>query len=228
MLIDAHSHIPLRAGVLTLQMELDGAGIHPWNLDARESFDHYLKKFEALKLIHPKPLLVGECGLDRKRVGILGIAEQREILQAHFNWAQELARPIVLHCVHAESDILSVLKECRFKGVILWHDFRGSAQVLHALKDYNVYFSLGARLLTHELKSQEIIKLISIERLLLETDDESRFSIEEIYQKASELLDVDFKKLEQTIEQNLEAMFSNFDDVSASDLINNLRTRALT
>lgn len=203
-------------------MGIHALGIHPWDLSPEISMSKIKEQFDLLKT---KPMLaIGECGLDRRRKNIKSIELQEEVFSWHLDLAQALKKPLIVHCVHAESDLLSILKKSRFQGMLLLHDFVGNSKSLEQFKNYNVYFSFGARLFSQNKNVEEFLKLVPLNQLFLETDDQSQYSIEEIYQKASELLGISEDDLSGYFERNLKTFFNYSHDISASDIINNFAT----
>ena len=219
MRIDAHAHqksknTQILIGVHTI-------GIHPWELLApldRHVFD---QKWEIVTQKKEGVYAIGECGLDRIHESIAGIEDQKYVLLKHFEEALKRKVPVILHNVRSYSDTLEILKKIKFPYPILLHAFGGNEHEMHELLKYPVYFSYGARL----FNTDKMIKLTSIDRLLLETGDQLEFSIDDIYQKASEVLNIDIKILEKKLEKNFLTFFNKLDDVSAADFIQDLNTR---
>lgn len=220
MKLDAHSHqksnsTQILVGVHTL-------GVHPWELKtpfSRSEFDrHWSELIKKTNGIYA----IGECGLDRIHEGIASIEDQKYVLMKHFELAAELELPIILHNVRTYSDTLEILKKFKFPHPILLHAFGGNDHVMHELLKYPVYFSYGARL----FNTDKMLKLTSLDKLLLETGDQKDYSIEDIYQKACDSLGIEMSVLEKKLEQNFLNFFRKHDDVSATDFINDLNARA--
>lgn len=220
MKLDAHSHqksdsTQILVGVHTL-------GIHPWQLKLPFDRNEFDKEWENLVSCRKDHIYaIGECGLDRIHENIAGIEDQKYVLMKHFELADKLEIPIIIHSVRTYSDILEILKKIKFKYPILLHAYGGNEREMHELKKYPVFFSYGARL----FKTDKMIKLTSLDRLLLETGDQSEFSIADIYQKASESLGIDLKVLEDRLEKNFLTFFRKHDNVSTTDFINDLNAR---
>ncbi len=229
MLIDIHKHKKSNSGNLEFIVEMFSVGIHPWDLNSLEDLEHFKIKFNQKKNQLPQNFLaVGECGLDRRRVGIVNIAFQLEVLKWHLLWALEIQRPIIIHCVRAESDILQLLKELNYQGIILFHDFAGNEQILKNLLKFKSYFSYGPGLLKDSCQKQLSLKSTPLDRLFFETDDQADISIEQIYQKGSSILNLNPLELEKQIQLNLFSFFRDLNNVSSSNLINLLSMRLTT
>lgn len=219
MFIDVHAyHLSTSVQIL---VGVDTIAIHPWELKSpfdQSAFD--LKWIEICEKSYHM-LAIGECGLDRVHENIVDIEKQKEVLKKHFELAQTRSLPIIIHSVRAYSDLLGMLKRKPFKNNILLHAFGGNDYEVQELLKYPVYFSYGARLLKNPLT----ISTIPINRLLLETGDQTEVSIEQIYNKAAELLKISNLELQNIILNNFLAFFNQSNDESASDFIKNLNIR---
>jgi TatD DNase family protein len=222
MYIDAHTHHKSQgSNHYSLVVGVHALGIHPWELTGpfdREIFD---KKWEAL-IAEKKFYAIGECGLDRVREGIASIEDQTYVLLKHLKLAEEKQMPVILHSVRAVSDYLGIFKKEKFTQKRLFHAFSGNAQEMQELLKYPSFFSFGHRL----FKDEKTIKLVPIDRLLLETDDQTEVGIEEIYKKASEILEIPLENLQRQIEKNFLSFFNQLDDIGSTDFINNFRSTA--
>ncbi len=219
MQIDSHAHqlskhTQIIVGVHTI-------GVHPWELAFpfhRESFE---QKWSDLIKRENGIYAIGECGLDRIHEGIAEIEDQKYVLLKHFEEAKKRGIPLIIHSVRTYSDILGILKKIKFPHPVLLHAFGGNEYEMRELLKYPIYFSYGARL----FNTSKMLKVTPIERLLLETGDQLDYSIDDIYQKASESLGIEIPKLEKTIKNNFLTFFNKLDDVSATNFIHDLNTR---
>lgn len=223
MLVDIHSHQENAKNGLTFINGHHSLGIHPWDLKIPFSKSAVKEKFFLLKSkFHRGILAIGECGLDRRREGIASLENQKEVLRWHMEWAKEVKRPLIVHCVKANSDLLELLKEKKYNGKFLIHDYAGNLEEAKAFLSYGSYFSFGKSLFRDDQKQAFILANLPRERIFLETDDQLKFSIDDIYEKAKEILGLTHKECEELFEKNL-SEFLNLDDVSSSDVINYLR-----
>lgn len=219
MQIDAHAHrksdsIQILVGVHTI-------GIHPWELTLPFDRNEFDQKWKQKSEKNNGIYAIGECGLDRVHEGIAGMEDQKYVLMKHFELANELKLPIIIHSVRTYSDILEILKKIKFQYPILLHAYGGNDHEMHELLKYPVYFSYGARL----FKTDKMLKNTSLDRLLLETGDQPDYSIGDIYQKASESLGISLDALEIRLKKNFLTFFNKHNDVSAADFIQDLHTR---
>ena len=181
-------------------------GLHPNHLAPQMYFDEQeLKKenpeakftptevFDAERYrklaTHPKCVAIGECGLDYYRLPEHlnreeTIETQKQTVRAHFDLADELNLPVIVHCRDAYADQLVIIKEyvsagkLKRRGVI--HCFAGTLEEAQSFIDQG--FLLGfTGVVTFPPKksgpifdglseSQNVIKHIPLEYLLIETD----------------------------------------------------------
>ncbi len=203
MLVDAHTHHEspwphvrvlssdeLRGG---LSAALVCAGVHPW--DVARVLDSDRDKLRAWAL-DPRCVAIGETGLDRLRPSTWD--EQQEWFRWQWELAEDRQKPVVLHAVHANADILGILKSWRPTTPWLWHAFAGPVNVVQEIlrHHHHMYFSFGPR----EARRSTFTALwdaIPPERRLLETDD-SRGDLTALYEQvgaSKELLSRNFKTL---------------------------------
>ena len=226
MLIDIHSHhksIIDDKFQLTFVVNHHSLGIHPWELTLPFDETTELQKITELKAqFNSKILAIGECGLDRRRKDIVNIDIQEKVLNWHMDWALEVKRPLILHCVKAEADLLKILKKKRYPGRILLHDFGGSLETAQSLLKYDFFFSFGKRLFNPNSQAAKVMKSLPQNKIFIETDDQTDFSLEDIFQKATSLLKLESDKCEELFFNNLLSFFSDLNDLSSTDIINYL------
>lgn len=225
MLIDSHAyhlskHIQIMVG-------LDTWAFHPWDLHApfdRKSFDILWCQRRFEEQLHNGSLLaIGECGLDRVHENIASIDDQKYVLSLHLKLARELKLPVIVHSVRSHSDVLEVLKREKYEGKIMLHAFSGNERELKEFLKFDCYFSYGARLQHTELT----VKVVPLNRMLLESGDQSELSLEHIYSKASKVRGIELEVLKNQIKINFLTFFGYSDDVSAANFIKKLSIRSL-
>jgi len=120
-----------------------------------------------------KVVAVGECGLDYYHLGEESKARQEKALVTQIEAAKELGKPLMIHCRNAFPDLIKIFKRESAKllnpspGII--HFFTGTTDDAAALKEMGFYFSFGG-VTTFARDYDEAIKLIGLDRILLETD----------------------------------------------------------
>ena len=203
--LDFHHHQPGKNGIYNLILNEDipngkfSAGLHP-----KDITENWQSDFEKIKntALHENCLAIGECGLD----GLIGINEdiQNEVFRAHILLAEEIQKPVIIHCVRRFSQILHY-KNAKVPLVI--HGFHKKENIALELLDAGFYLSFGYAALEN-LSLQNIIKNIPITSLFLETDD-SDFEIIKLYEKVSEIKSVSLENLKNQVWENLNHVIKN-------------------
>jgi len=181
-------------------------GLHPWFV-ATENWQtdlHWLQQVAQ----QPKVVALGECGLDALRGADLATQQQAFIEQLQL--AQQLRKPLIVHCVRRFNELIVIAKKHNTKQTtpIIVHGFNNKTSVLHGLLNEGFYVSFGAALLQPNSAAAKALCLTPINRVLLETDD-STASIEQIYQQAATLLQINVVDVVQQIQQNWEQLVDN-------------------
>ena len=136
-----------------------------------EEFDYeYYKKLAQ----DPKVVAIGECGLDYYRIKNQesGVKQERAF-RAQIQLAQELHKPLMIHCRNAFSDLIAVLASCflirdsRSPGIV--HFFTGTKDDAKALLDLGFSFSFGG-VITFARDYDEVVRYLPLERIITETD----------------------------------------------------------
>ena len=203
--LDFHNHQLSKTGIYNLNLNEEipagkfSAGLHP-----KDITENWKSDFEKIKTVSLSEncLAIGECGLD----GIITIDEnlQNEIFKAHIGWAEEIQKPIIIHCVRRFSQILHY-KTATVPLVI--HGFNKKENVAQELLDAGFHLSFG-RATLENLSLQKIIKNFPIQRLFLETDD-ADFEIIKLYEKVSEIKSITLENLKNQMWENLDNIFRN-------------------
>ena len=141
------------------------SGFHPEDLEG-----HDLGELDEIeKLAHDKKCVaIGEIGLDYHWMSSTK-EKQIEFFKAQIELAKRLNMPVIVHDRDAHGDTLEILKETAPKGVL--HCFSGSVEMARDIIKLGMYIGMnGVATFKNARKSLEVIKEISIERLVLETD----------------------------------------------------------
>lgn len=176
--------------------EYSCAGIHPWWLEDISSEDIESLKAKILELAESGKLWgIGETGLDRMYPEFF--EKQKELLNWHIELSESLGLPLIIHNVRSGSDFLEIIKDKTPSVPWLFHDFRGNEELVKNLIRLhpNCYFSFGISI-DNSPQIRELLPLVPLENLFLETDNQKHLDIHEIYLRASEQLhlDLDFLK----------------------------------
>lgn len=206
MCVDIHTHQQKSNSILNIYPteyipnQFFSIGIHPWYLDNLE----IQKELLVEKSKHKNCLAIGECGFDRLCKTDLNTQEQ--IFDFQIDLAQKRNKPLIVHCVKA-FDLL-IPKIAKVALPIIIHGFNQNQEILRQLKQIeNTYFSFGHSLLKHDSNAQKAMKSLSVSKILLETDNNQKIVIKDVYVKASELLNLSFIELEKNINNNYQSIF---------------------
>ena len=177
------------------------AGFHPWFI---ENFDDdWTTKLKKINL-HQNILAIGECGLDRNIKIDFGL--QQQAFQQQILIANQVTKPLIIHSVRAFYDVISELKKAKNKMPVVYHGYNNSLQIAQTLIANNGYLSFGKSILQAKNNTSEILKQLPLEKIFFESDD-SIFSIENVFEKASEILNVDVSSLKLQIIKNFKHVF---------------------
>ena len=141
------------------------AGFHPENLEGVSIDD-----IETLRplLADPKCVAVGEIGLDYHWMAS-DKDTQRAFFRRQIELAKELDKPVIVHDREAHGDTLALLQELQPKGVV--HCFSGSKEMAKDVVKLGMYIGLnGVATFKNARKALEVVQVIPLERLVLETD----------------------------------------------------------
>ena len=158
--------------------------------------------------------MLGEAGLDFK------VAKQpeeqalqRSVLNQQFELAAEKRKPVNLHSRRALRETLE--EGFRFHektGLnVQMHWFTQSKKLVKKACEAGIFISVGPAVL-HRSETQEVVKTIADDLLLLETDSPVPFGdersepawITRVAQRVAEVRDVDFETIERQTEVNFE------------------------
>lgn len=199
-LFDLHHHKNHSSGIYNLGLFENipqnkfSVGIHP-----KDVSEHFDERFLWLKRVSEDEncIAIGECGLD----GLIEVDEelQEECFEKQILWANEIKKPVIIHCVRRFSQLLRFKKFAEVPMIV--HGFNKKRNIADDLQNAGFYLSFGKAVLQN-VYLQQILADFPISRMFLETDD-ADFEIEELYQKTSELKSISMENLENQIQENL-------------------------
>lgn len=235
--IDADVGILINAGA-DLQSSMDAAnldcsplinyssiGLHPEeaiHINTTNFINENVEKLKQIYLKHPKKVIaVGECGLDYfKRDGQITEEEKRiqyNLFQAQIALAKKLKLPLIIHSRDSWPDIfVPELKDTT--GV--FHSFTGN--MTQAKKILDLGYLLGFNCIVTYSKNEElrdVIKVISLEKILIETDcpflppqnlrgqRNEPANVVEVVKTIAEIKDLSFKEVAQATLNNAKLLF---------------------
>lgn len=171
-------------------------GIHPWDAGTIVNIDRLLDS-----MLTDDMVAVGEIGLDKLHPDY---PRQEELFGRQLEIARERKLPVIIHCVKAFEDIMSILTGFRLPCVI-FHSYIGSVQQTERILNSGYYISLGDVSLESP-KTVESVLGFSLDRLFIETDD-TGLPIDTVYSKAARVLGIRIEELSRAIYDNYSRAF---------------------
>lgn len=165
-------------------------GIHPCRIEGDgEAQWKLLQQWTK----QPTCVAIGEAGLDR----LSSCPMERQVLlfERQARLAEELGKPLIIHCVRAWEELIACRKAIRPQQPWFIHGFRGKAPLANQLLRQGFYLSLGCYF------QQEAAQAAWPERLFLETD-EAGVPIQAVYERVAEALAIDLQALCDQIQRN--------------------------
>lgn len=192
--IDIHTHHPIATTASEPVCLLQCYGIHPWWFDKHpetEFLEQELRLLEAM-LNENRIVAIGETGIDHLHKDTLPLQikafEQQILLSEHFR------KPLILHNVKGTQEILELHQKHHPKQTWIIHGFNGNIHDVQQLIQRDILLSVGESLFHENRKIINSIKSIPLDHLFLETDM-SDHRIEDVYQRAAELLGLSVERL---------------------------------
>ena len=139
-------------------------GYHPEYADIITLDD--LDYLEGL-LRESKVVGIGEIGLDY-HYGKGNKEKQLWLFESQLKIAEELSLPVVIHSRDATQDTIDTLKKYNVKGIV--HCFSGSLEVANIYISMGFLLGIGGVVTFKNSKLKDVVKEISLEKIVLETD----------------------------------------------------------
>lgn len=169
-MLDCHTHrkAPYPLGVVNatpgeclLPGQAYSMGLHPWYLPQDPAAA--LARL-ALEARQEQVTAIGECGLDSRCDTPMWL--QVKAFTAQVRLAEELRKPLIIHCVKTAGELLALKRELASTVPWIIHGFRAKPTVARMLLEGGCYLSYGLRF------NPDSLRLTPPERLLAETDDD--------------------------------------------------------
>lgn len=166
------------------------AGIHPWhaNKDMLDTLQTIAKQ--------PNIVAIGEAGLDKCTP--IPWKTQEEIFLIQIELAEALQKPLIIHCVKAWAELITIYKTIRPTVPWIIHGFRGKKALANQLLQVGFYLSFG---IYHQ--QEAVHEAWDMHRLFVETDEE-KIDIQTVYDSISTTLAISQASLSQEILVNLQ------------------------
>lgn len=195
-----HHHSGRVSGIYNLQFGEEipatqfSAGIHPNDieLDLEEKF-RWLK--EISKSINCAA--IGECGLDGLIIPDRKL--QAEVFVKQIEWANEIKKPLIIHCVKMFPELIRLRKKSNVPMIV--HGFNKRKSVGLELLEHDFFLSFGKSAL-YNVNLQDFLSEVPTERLFLETDT-ADVDLKELYELTACLKKISPENLDKKIKENL-------------------------
>jgi TatD DNase family protein len=189
--VNIHSHSSGEDGVVCIKNisngfnappsdELISIGIHPWYIQ-KETVEEELTLI-ANNATNKNVLAIGECGLDK--LSEVDFELQKSVFVAHLKIAEQVKKPVIIHCVKAFDELIKIKKELNVTVPMIVHGYNNNGQIAEQLIKNSFYFSFGKALLNENSNATKVISKIPTDKLFLETDD-GDISIKRIFEAVS-------------------------------------------
>ena len=187
----------------TQKNELYAVGVHPWYIDANDRTITNLLFAKVRQSASRKEVVaIGETGLDKKFAKSAGdYVYQQEIFISHIRLAEEVKKPVIIHCVKAWDDVLQIRRSIQPSMPWIIHGFRGKESLARQLIGAGFYLSFGPRYNREALQASWAQR-----RLFLETDDQDT-DIRDVYQQVANDLNITEQVLSEAIENRISLFF---------------------
>lgn len=201
-LIDIHCHHRKGdAGIAILDsgttIPTDGlpfsSGIHPWKI-ADDWRDMFAKVREAAR--NENAVAIGECGFDRVN-SPASLLLQHEVFAAHIALSEEMQKPLIIHLVKGQEELMKAHKAHPHRQPWIIHGFRGGSEQAHQLCKAGFYLSFGERF------NSKAVATTPLDRIFVESD-ESEKPLKEIYEAVAIVRRIGVEELLHTIARNAE------------------------
>ncbi|RYY68580.1 MAG: hydrolase TatD [Chitinophagaceae bacterium] len=209
--INIHTHSPAQPGEFAIQSRYKdfgiapaapfSAGLHPWYL-SRNTWQSELKEI-AKTATNPQMLAVGECGLDK--VCQTEYVLQKEVLIAQVALANQINKPLILHCVRAHEELMQLLEQEHNQVPAIFHGFNKGLALAEKIILKGHYISFGTALERPHM--EEIFAALPMTHIFLETDD-AAVPIEYIYKIACAIRKISTEELGLQLQQNVQKVFN--------------------
>ena len=172
----------------------------------------YLKSL----LREKKVVGIGEIGLDY-HYGKENIDKQKWLFEKQLEIAEEFNLPVVIHSRDATKDTIDILKKYKVKGII--HCFSGSLEIANIYIKMGFLLGIGGVLTFKNSKLKEVVKEISLDSVVLETDSpyltpvpfrgkqNSSKYLCYIAEFIADIKNIDIKEVAETTSKNAESLF---------------------
>lgn len=148
---------------------------------------------------------IGECGLDRRAK--LPMQDQMKLFLSHAEAAEKYGKPLVVHCVRAQNELLKLYRDFHPSMPWIIHGCRGKRDKVLELADAGFYLSFGEGLLLSAGNMEEFFPLLPPDRILLETD-EADVRLDVLASTGAQMMRWNVLEFQEQVWQNFKKVFS--------------------
>ncbi len=215
--------------MLKLEAEYPGycfaaIGLHPTSV--KSDFRTELDLVES-ELKRREYIAIGEIGIDLYWDKSF-LQEQLAAFRQQLDWAIEYKLPVIIHVRDSMQETIEVMESYRYKGLKgVFHSFTGSKKDADWIIDFGgFYLGINGIITFKNSGLDKIIRQLSIENLLLETDspyltpvpyrgkrNESAY-IDFVCQKLSDIFEVEKSEIIQKTTKNSLNLFKKLNEIS--------------
>ncbi|NBC84110.1 MAG: hypothetical protein GVY19_12145 [Bacteroidetes bacterium] len=135
--------------------------------------------------------------------------QQLEILAEQLKIANTNNKPVILHIENAYREVIAIREKDKQQLPWIFLNFCHSDFVAGELFKMNGYFSFGKELFNPASKIAMCLDLFPTDRIFFDTSHCDTKNIDDMYNKATYMLEMDKQKLQQQIVKNFNAVFGD-------------------
>lgn len=180
-------------------------GLHPWYIGSEENMKKELLNIEEAAT-KENCHAIGEAGLDKMAETKWEL--QEKAFQQQISLAENISKPVIIHCVKAYGEILKIRKDNHARGTWIFHGFNSSPEMADQLLEHGCMVSFGKFLFNSDAKALKAFMQLEQDHFFLETDDEE-LSIAQVYEKAAELKGMRVDELKEDMIKNYRRVFGS-------------------
>lgn len=169
-------------------------GIHPWYAEDAASQLAFLSEI----IPDSRIVAVGEAGYDKLKGP--DMKEQQKVFEYQVDLSEQLAKPLIIHCVKGWDQLFVSKKRCTPKQPWIIHGYRNKPELTKQLLAHDFYFSIGQKYNEHSIQE------IPADRLFCETDT-AEVTIRSVYDGLSKTLNMKPDIFANKIGNNIKAVF---------------------
>ena len=162
-------------GVLELSQEYENFiypsfGYHPVS-SQNSTHEELIKTHEQILENANNIVAIGEVGMDYFYVKDKALREkQKEIFLTFIELSNEYKIPLLMHVRDCEKKALNIVQEYENIPSVIFHCYSGSGKTAKRIMENDNYYMSFSTMLCYSNQHQELIKKISLDHILTETD----------------------------------------------------------